>query len=42
MNRQIAPLKKASDGVELDSTGKSIPEMVDFIVNLWNERKGAV
>jgi cytidylate kinase len=42
MNRQIAPLKKASDGVELDSTGKSIPDMVDFIVNLWNERKGAV
>jgi cytidylate kinase len=42
MNREIAPLKKALDGVELDSTGKSIPEMVDFIVNLWNERKGAL
>ena len=42
MNREIAPLKKASDGIELDSTGKTIPEMVDFIVNLWNERKGTL
>ncbi len=40
MNRDIAPLKKSADSVELDSTGKSIPEMVDFIVNLWNQRKG--
>jgi cytidylate kinase len=42
MNREIAPLKKASDGIELDSTGKTVPEMVDFIVHLWNERKGAL
>lgn len=40
MTREIAPLKKASDGVELDSTGKTVQDMVDFIVNLWNERKG--
>lgn len=40
MNREIAPLKKASDGLELDSTGKTIPEMVDFIITQWNERKG--
>ncbi len=40
MNREIAPLKKATDGLVLDSTGKTIPEMVDFIITQWNERKG--
>lgn len=40
MTREIAPLRKATDGLELDSTGKSIPDMVEFIVNKWNERKG--
>lgn len=40
MTREIAPLKKATDGIELDSTGKTIPEIVSFIINLWNERKG--
>lgn len=40
MNREIAPLKKASDAIELDSTGKSIPEMVDIIVNYWSQKKG--
>lgn len=39
MNRVIAPLKKADDGLELDSTGKTIPQIVDEIINLWNERK---
>lgn len=39
MNRAIAPLKKAEDGVELDSTGKTIPQIVEEIVALWNERK---
>lgn len=39
MTREIAPLKKADDGVELDSTGKTIDQMVEFIINLWNERK---
>lgn len=39
MNREIAPLKKASDGYELDSTGKSVPQIVDEIITLWNERK---
>ena len=42
MNREIAPLKKAADGVELDSTGKSIPQMVSEVVALWNERKGSL
>lgn len=39
MNREIAPLKKAPDGIELDSTGKTIPQIVDEIITLWNERK---
>lgn len=39
MNREIAPLKKAHDGVELDSTGKSIPEIVEEIIKMWNEKK---
>lgn len=39
MTREIAPLKKAADGVELDSTGRTITQMVEFIINLWNERK---
>lgn len=39
-HREIAPLKKASDGVELDSSGKTVSEMVEFIVSLWNQRKG--
>lgn len=38
MTRTIAPLKKAIDGIELDSTGKTIDQMVNFIVNLWIER----
>lgn len=40
MNREIAPLKKASDGIELDSTGKTIPEIVSIIIKLWNDQKG--
>lgn len=39
MNRTIAPLKKADDGIELDSTGKSIPQIVEEIIELWNSRK---
>lgn len=39
MTREIAPLKIAPDGYELDSTGKTIPQIVEEIVNLWNERK---
>jgi cytidylate kinase len=41
MNRLIAPLKKATDGVELDSTGKSIPQIVDEIIAIWNTKKAA-
>lgn len=39
MNREIAPLKKAQDGIEIDSTGKTIPQMVEEIIELWNQRK---
>jgi cytidylate kinase len=39
MNRPIAPLKKAEDGLLLDSTGKTIPEIVNEIINLWNQKK---
>jgi cytidylate kinase len=42
MNRTIAPLKKADDGVELDSTGKTIPEIVNEIINLWNQKKASL
>ena len=39
MNRTIAPLKKAEDGVELDSTGKSIDQIVEEVIQMWNQRK---
>lgn len=39
MTREIAPLKKASDSIELDTTGKSIQEIVDAIVSQWLSRK---
>ena len=39
MNRVIAPLKKAEDALELDSTGKTIDDMVEFIITKWNKRK---
>jgi cytidylate kinase len=42
MNRTIAPLKKADDGVELDSTGKTIPQIVEEIIALWDSRKAAL
>lgn len=38
MNREIAPLKRAHDGVEVDSTGKSIDQIVEEIIALWNDR----
>jgi CMP/dCMP kinase len=41
MNRPIAPLKMALDGIELDSTGKSIPQIVEEIIQLWNKVKAS-
>ncbi len=40
MTRAIAPLKRADDAVEVDTTGKSIPQIVDLIVTEWKKRKG--
>ncbi|MGE3611477.1 MAG: (d)CMP kinase [Bacteriovoracaceae bacterium] len=40
MNREIAPLKKAHDAIELDSTGKNIPQIVSEVIELWNQKKG--
>jgi CMP/dCMP kinase len=40
MNREIAPLKRADDAVELDSTGKTIDQIVSEVVAQWNQRKG--
>lgn len=42
MTREIAPLKKASDAVEIDTTGKSIPQIVEMIVKEWTSRRGKV
>lgn len=42
MNREIAPLKKAHDGIELDSTGKTIPQIVEEIIKLWEDKKEKV
>ncbi|MBS4173293.1 (d)CMP kinase [Bacillus sp. FJAT-49736] len=38
--REVAPLKKAADAIELDTTSLSIEEVVDKIMNLANERIG--
>lgn len=36
MNREISPLKKADDAVELDTTGKSIEEVTTEILEMIN------
>ncbi|MFC4324154.1 (d)CMP kinase [Litchfieldia salsa] len=36
--REVAPLKKADDAIEIDTTSMAIPEVVDKIMNLVNER----
>lgn len=38
MNRSVAPLKPAEDAIMLDTTDMSIPEVVNFIINLAGER----
>jgi cytidylate kinase len=40
MNRAIAPLKKASDALEIDTTNKTIPQIVEVIVLEWQKRRG--
>lgn len=38
--RAIAPLKQAEDAIRLDTTGRSIDEVVDRIVTLYREKIG--
>lgn len=38
--REIAPLKKADDAIEIDTTSLSIPEVVEKIMDLVHERVG--
>ena len=40
--REVAPLRKAKDAVEVDTTGLSFEEQVDRIVRLAGERAGTV
>lgn len=39
--REIAPLRKASDAVEIDTSSMTIAEQVDFIMNYIGKRKNA-
>jgi cytidylate kinase len=38
--REFAPLKKAEDAIEIDTTSLSIPEVVEKIMDLVHERVG--
>ena len=38
-HRATAPLKKADDAVEIDSTNYSIDEIVEMILNIAEERR---
>lgn len=38
--REVAPLKKADDAIEIDTTSLSIPEVVEKIMDLVHERVG--
>ncbi len=40
MEREIAPLKPTKEHVIIDTTGKSIHEVVDNIINIVNKKKG--
>lgn len=40
--REVAPLKKADDAIEIDTTSLSIYEVVERILELVNERKGFI
>ncbi|UCE06570.1 MAG: (d)CMP kinase [bacterium] len=36
--RAIAPLRKANDAIELDTTNLTIKQQVDFVVEQWNKK----
>ncbi|MFY7993667.1 MAG: (d)CMP kinase [Bacteriovoracaceae bacterium] len=42
MNREIAPLKKAEDAMIIDSSGKTVDQMVNEIVSLWETKKASL
>ncbi len=42
MTREIAPLKKAADAIEIDSSGKTIDQMVSEVVSQWEKKKALV
>lgn len=37
MNRDISPLRKADDAIEIDTTGLSIEEVTEQIISLANK-----
>ena len=39
-NRENSPLKKAEDSIEVDTTNLNIEEVVNVILNLFNEKRG--
>lgn len=39
MSRAASPLKKADDAVEVDTTGKTLDEVVNDIISIVNEKK---
>lgn len=39
MNREISPLRKADDAITLDTTGKSIEEVTEEILEMVNQIK---
>lgn len=38
MSRAVSPLKKAEDAIEVDTTGKTLDEVVDCIIDIVNGR----
>jgi len=37
MSREAAPLKKADDAIELDTTGKTLDEVVSEVIKIAND-----
>ena len=41
-HRDFAPLKKASDAIELDTSNMSIEEVVNEVLNIINKKVGEI
>ena len=39
MHREASPLKQAEDAVLVDSSNMNIEEVVEAILNIWQERQ---